>query len=395
MPPRARLLLSVVLLECASGLPYGVVTELVPVWLRVQGTDLAALGAMTLVTLPWTLKALWAPLVDRHATFRVWMLVGLAGAAAATGALAFGTPSLALVVAALVAIALFSATQDVAIDGWLVAAVPSGEQGRATGVRVAAYRGAMAVAGGGTVVLGDRFGWGLAFAVAAAVMGALWFALERLPSPPRPPRTGAVDWFGTLRDWLLQPGVLALFAFTLLYKLGDSAMAPMVRPYLLAAGLTPSEVGILSSTAGAVLVSIGAVAGGDLVSRLGLRGAVVLLGSFQALSNLGYAGAAWVGGRGPAFAASVLESLTAGLGTAALLAMLMRASEGAQAATRFALLTALVGLTRTLSGAISGVAVERVGYAPWFALTFALALPALALAPMVSSRLDRAAAVQP
>lgn len=395
MPPRARLLLSVVLLECASGLPYGVVTELVPVWLRVQGTDLGALGAMTLVTLPWTLKALWAPLVDRHASFRAWMLVGLAGAAAATGTLAFGAPSLGMVVAALVAIALFSATQDVAIDGWLVAAVPSGEQGRATGVRVAAYRGAMAVAGGGTVIVGDRYGWPLAFAVAATAMAALWFALERLPAPPRPPPTAAVDWFATLRDWVVQPGALGLFAFTLLYKLGDSAMAPMAKPYLLAAGLTPSEVGLLSSTLGAVLVSVGAVAGGDLVSRLGLRGAVLLLGSFQALSNLGYAAAASVGGRGPAFAASVLESLTAGLGTAALLATLMRASEGAQVATRFALLTALVGLTRTLSGAVSGVAVERVGYAPWFALTFALALPALLLAPAVSARLDPAARTEP
>ena len=82
--------------------------------------------------------------------------------------------------------------------------------------------------------------------------------------------------------------------------------------------------------------------------------------------------------------ASLTESVTAGLGTAALLALAMRAASGSQGATRFALLTALVGLTRTLSGAISGFAVEDMGYAGWFALTFLMALPALALTPFVT-----------
>lgn len=388
---RARLLAAVILLEAASGLPYGVVSELVPVWLRVHGTDLAALGAMSLVGLPWTLKALWAPFVDRHASFRVWMMIGLAGALVATLLLPLGAAQIGTVTTLLLALALFSATQDVAIDGWLVAAVPPGEQGRATGVRVAAYRVAMAVAGGGTVVVGDRFGWGWAFAAAGGTMGALLLAQARVPAVPRPPPASAVHWFGELRGWLTQPGALLLFAFVLLYKLGDSAMGPMAKPYLLDAGLTPSEVGLLSSTVGAVLVSVGAVAGGDLVSRWGLRGAVVTLGGFQALSNLGYAAAAFTGGRGPAYAASVLESLTAGLGTAALLATAMRAAGGGQSATRFALLTALVGLTRTLSGALSGVAVERVGYGSWFAFTFLLALPALFLAPAVTQRLEQPA----
>src|SRR5687768_16952525 len=82
-----RLLLAVALLEGASGLPFGVVQDLVPVWLRVQGMDLAALGALTLVGLPWTLKPLWAPFVDRHFGFRAWMIGGLVGVIACTAAL--------------------------------------------------------------------------------------------------------------------------------------------------------------------------------------------------------------------------------------------------------------------------------------------------------------------
>lgn len=381
---RARLLAAVVLLEFASGAPYGVVQDLVPVWLLVHHVDLAAIGALNLVGLPWTFKALWAPYVDRLGTFAGWMALGLVGAAAGTLGLAFTGPDLALVVPLLVAIAVFSATQDVAIDGWLVSAVPPGEQGRATGFRVAAYRAAMALAGGGSVVIGDQFGWRWAFVVAAVAMLAILPLQARLPPVPRPAPTPVADWFAALRGWFLQREALALFAFALLYKLGDSAMAPMTKPFLYQAGLSASEVGLLTTTLGAVLVAAGAVLGGDIVSRLGLPVAVVLLGALQALSNVVYGAAALLGGRIPGYTAAILESFTTGLGTAALLALLMRASTGGQAATRFAVLTAIVGLTRTLSGVFSGVAVERIGFAPWFALTFLMALPALALAPIVA-----------
>jgi PAT family beta-lactamase induction signal transducer AmpG len=382
--PLVRLLAGVVLLEAASGLPYGIVNDLVPIWLRVHGVEPAAIGMMTLAGLPWTLKAIWAPAVDRYGTFRGWIAAGLAGCATTLALLPFVGPSPALLGPVLVLIALFSATQDIAIDGYLVAAVPPSEQGRATGVRVAAYRGAMALAGGGAVVVGDQFGWTWAFVVVGVLLGLMLLALAWLPAVPTAPATSAEDWLVLLRDWVVQPGALPLFAFVLLYKLGDSAMGPMVKPFLVDAGLSATEVGLLSTTAGAVLVSAGALVGGDLLSRFGMGRGVLALGLLQALSNLGYAGAAMIGGRPAAYAASFAESLTAGLGTAALLALTMRASGGPQAATRFALLSALVGLTRTLSGAISGIAVERMGYASWFVTTFFLALPALALIPRVT-----------
>ena len=384
VPSRLQLLAGVVVLEAASGLPYGVVNELVPVWLKEHGVDTAALGAMTLVGLPWTLKALWAPVVDRHGTLHTWILGALACAAATIALLPVVGPSPALLVPLLLAVAVASATQDIAIDGYLVTAVPREEQGRATGVRVASYRVAMAVVGGGAVIVGDKVGWDIAFGAAAALLVVTLLLIARLPRTPPPPPTPAADWLALLRAWAQEPGTLALFGFVLLYKLGDSAMGPMVKPFLLDAGLSPTEVGMLSTTAGALLVSLGALTGGDVLSRLGMARGVLLLGGLQALSNLGYAAAAWVGTRAWAYAASLTESLTAGLGTAALLALAMRRATGAQAATRFAILTAIVGLTRTLSGAISGFAVADMGYAAWFALTFLLALPALAIVPVVT-----------
>lgn len=384
VPSRLQLLAGVVVLEAASGLPYGVVNELVPVWLKEHGVDTAALGAMTLVGLPWTLKALWAPVVDRHGTLHTWILGALACAAATIALLPVVGPSPALLVPLLLAVAVASATQDIAIDGYLVTAVPREEQGRATGVRVASYRVAMAVVGGGAVIVGDKVGWDIAFGAAAALLVVTLLLIARFLRTPSPPPTPAADWLALLRAWAQEPGTLALFGFVLLYKFGDSAMGPMVKPFLLDAGLSPTEVGMLSTTAGALLVSLGALTGGDVLSRLGMARGVLLLGGLQALSNLGYAAAAWVGTRAWAYAASLTESLTAGLGTAALLALAMRHATGAQAATRFAFLTAIVGLTRTLSGAISGFAVADMGYAAWFALTFLLALPALAIVPVVT-----------
>ncbi len=381
-----RLFATVLLLEAASGMPYGVVNDLVPVWLKTKGMSLAELGALTLVGLPWTLKVFWGPFIDRVGTFRTWMIVGLAGACVGTALLGTTLP----VVPILIAIAIASAVQDVAIDGWLVAAVPPEQQGRATGIRVAGYRGAMALAGGGGVVLGARYGWDVAIAAVLALQGALlvhhWFLAA---PPPHVEPTGA-EWLTTLKTWLTQENAAALFAFALLFKLGDSAMAPMVKPFWLDSGLTPVEVGTLSTTVGAVLVGAGAVLGGELLSRVGLRRGALVLGASQALSNVGYAAAGVVGGRPAIYTASVGESLTAGFGSAALLAIFMRACGGAQAATRFALLTAIIGLTRTIAGAFSGLGVEGLGYPAYFGLTFLLAIPGLFLIGPVTRHLDAA-----
>ncbi len=376
MSDRVRLVLVVLALEFASGMPYGVVNDLVPVWLRVHGMGLAELGALTLVGLPWTLKPLWAPLIDSFGTWQRWMAGGLLVATVATAGLLALPPE--LLVPFLVLIAFASATQDIAVDGYLVARVPPSEHGRVNGARVAAYRGAMALAGGGAVWVGDRFGWPWAFGVVAAFqLACVAFEAGTAPAPRATP-VGAGRFFATLASWLTDPARLPLFAFFLLFKLGDSAMAPMVKPFLLTR-MDAGSVGLLSSTAGAVLIAVGAVIGGEIASRVPLGRALLVLGLGQACSNLVYAGAATAGGVGAAVVASVTESFTSGLGTAGTMALAMRGARGAQGATRFAVLSSVIGLTRTLSGAISGVAVEHLGYADWFTLTFFLALPGLFL----------------
>ena len=381
------LLISVGLLYAASGLPFGIVHELVPTWLAVEGSSLEELGLVTLVGLPWTLKLLWAPLVDRLSTSARWIAGALVGVAAAVAL----TPHLSgpALMAVLVAIAFFSATQDIAIDGHTAAVTPDDQHGRVNGLRVAAYRAAMLLGGGGAVALGDVLPWPVIFGGLGVLALGMAAWASRLPPAPREP-TSLLEWTVGLKSWLLRRDSLAVFAFVLLFKLGDSAMYPMIKPFWLDSGMSVTELGLVSITIGTALSVTGALVGGELTTRMGLFRGLWVLGGVQALSNLGYAAAAMAPSRWSLYGASMVESFCGGLGTAAFLACLMRLCEGEQTATRFAALTAFVGLTRTLSGAASGYGASAFGYSTYFAFTFLLALPAFLLLPAARRRLGAA-----
>jgi len=384
--PHRRLLVLVALLYVAEGLPYGIVNELVPVWLKVQGLSLQDLGLLQLVGLPWVLKPLWAPWVDRYGTTARWVAGALGGAAVVTAILPWlGGPPLA---AALVLLAILSATQDVAIDGFTATEVGPEQLGRANGVRVAAYRFAMLLAGGGAVALADRVPWSVLFLVLASAMAGLAIVATRIPTAARSETTTA-SWIAELRAWMLAPGAVVLFAFTVLFKLGDAAMTPMLKPFWIDAGLTLAEVGLVSITLATIATVAGALLGGEIATRIGIGRSLWILGGLQAISNLVYAGAALEPSRPAVYAASLVEAFCGGLGTAAFLALLMRACEQRQAATRFAVLTAISGLARTIAGAISGYGAGALGYAGWFAVSFALAIPGLLLVPSLVRRIDK------
>jgi PAT family beta-lactamase induction signal transducer AmpG len=172
--------------------------------------------------------------------------------------------------------------------------------------------------------------------------------------------------------------------FVLLYKLGDASMGPMVKPFWLDRGLSIEEIGFVSTTLGVVASVAGALAGGLFASRYGIFHALWVLGLLQAMSNLGYAAVAAIPfGRSAIYGASLVESFTGGLGTAAFLAFLMHVCDREHAATQYALLSAIFGLTRSVAGGVSGFGVSQFGYAPYFLFTFALSFPAFAVLPWV------------
>jgi MFS transporter, PAT family, beta-lactamase induction signal transducer AmpG len=372
-------------LSFASGFPFGLVNETLPVYLRTHGAGLVEIGLISAVSFPWTFKFIWAPLVDRLGSRRQWIIGCLAGLTLLTvilGVLELGELARWFWLL-LVLMVTLSATQDVAIDAYTIESTTTRELGVANSVRIAAYRIAMFTAGGLLIWMAGRSGWPVSFLTGATMIGALTIAALFIPEPRRAVASAASVW-EPLRALLARPGIWAVVVFALLFKVDIYAMEPMTRPFWVDRGLTLEEIGGILTPGRIVATVGGAVLGGLVTTKLGIFRGLWTLGLVQALSSLGYAGVASVPVSKPLIiTAALFENFAHGLGTAAFLAFLMSVCERRYAATQFAVLSALLALSRTLAGGASGVLAERMGYGDYFFLTFLLAIPAFALLPWI------------
>jgi PAT family beta-lactamase induction signal transducer AmpG len=370
-------------LAFASGFPFGLVNETIPIYLRTHGASLVDIGSLAKLSLPWSLKWLWAPLVDRHGTRRQWIATCLAGLAVLT--LALGTldagrlgPEFWIV---LVLIVLLSATQDVAIDAYTIQSTTTRELGVANSVRITLYRVAMLTAGGLLVWLAGRIGWSPSFSAGAAVLVGLALCALVLPQVERTAGHPSSLW-EPLRELLARKGIGWVIIFALIFKFDIAALEPMMRPFWVDRGLTLEEIGAVVTSGRLVATIAGAALGGVFTTRYGIFTGLWVLGLVQAFSGLVYwATADIASAKELVVGAAYFESFAAGLGTSAYLAFLMSVCEKRYAATQFAVLSALLALTRWIAGDLSGRLAERLGYGDYFLLTFFLGLPAFALIP--------------
>jgi PAT family beta-lactamase induction signal transducer AmpG len=390
--PARKTLVWVAVLYLAQGLPYGVVSRVWPVYFRAHGVSLAEIGLLGLVALPWSWKPLWAPLVDRFGARRAWIAPCLAALAALVAAFGALPPAVGpLLVVLMLAFTVASATQDIAADAWVVDVAEGRDLGPINGLRAAAFRVAMIAAGGAALLVADRWGWGAAWWTLAAAFALLALATSRLPEPRRVGEGGGHrstrELARAFLAWLWRPAMLPIVAFALLYKLGDQAMLRMIEPFWVDEGRSLSEIALVANTVGLGLTIAGALLGGLFVGRRGLYSGLLWLGLAQGATNLGYAAvAAFAGPPSALWFASAAENFAQGLGTAALLAFLTASCRRENAATEYALLSALFALSREVAGALSGFGAERMGYAGFFAFTALLAVPGLALLPTLRSR---------
>ncbi len=201
--------------------------------------------------------------------------------------------------------------------------------------------------------------------------------------------------FGTLLAMLQRPYILPTILFILIFKLGDTAMGFMIKPFWVDSGFSATQIGLVSVNIGLALSIAGGITGGWFTDRVGIFKGLWILGLLQAASNLGYA---WVAVAMPAaetgtpiamyhqammYSASALESFCGGLGTAAFLAFLMAIVNKHHSATEYALLSSVFALSRSVSGWAGGYGAEALGYADYFMLTFFLAFPAFLLLPWI------------
>jgi len=375
-------------LAFASGFPFGLINEALPVYLRTHGASLEEIGRVVAITAwPWSLKFLWAPLVDRLGSRREWIAACLAGLAALT--LALGHTDAASLGAGFwllaIAIVTLSATQDIAIDAYTIQTTTTDELGVANSMRIALYRVAMFTAGGLLIWLAGRASWGASFDAGAAVLAALTLAALVLPAPEIAAGRPLAIW-EPLRALLVRKDIWAVAAFALLFKLDIAALEPMTRPFWVDRGFSLTEIGAVLTTGRIIATVAGAALGGVLTSRWGIFRGLWTLGLVQAFSSLGYWAAATAApSKALILGAALFENFAAGLATSAYLAFLMSVCEKRYAATQFALLSALLAITRAGAGEASGALAEWMGYGGYFLLTFLLAFPAYLLLPKIRS----------
>ncbi len=386
----------------ASGLPLALTSGTLQAWATVEGVPLQEIGFLTLVGTAYTIKFLWAPLVDRFAPpllgrRRGWMLVTqvlLAVAILAMGAL---SPSSALMPLALLAVlvAFLSATQDIAFDAYCTDVLRKEERGAGAAIKVMGYRLAMIVSGGLALIMADQWiGWGNTYMVMGGLMLLCALATLWAPEPEhvaRAPRSLREAVAEPLHEFFTRRGALAVLLLIVLYKLGDAFAGALSTTFLIrGAGFTPTEVGTVNKVLGLAATIIGALAGGSLMARWGLYRSLMAFGLLQAVSNLAY----WLIAVSPKnlwlMATGVgIENLCGGLGTASFVGLLMALCRQRFSATQFALLSALSAVGRTyLAGPLTPPLVNHLGWPGFFLLTVVIAIPGLVLLKILRGTID-------
>lgn len=369
----------------SEGLPYGIVNELAPLYLRFQHVELKVIGLVSSVSLAWTLKFLWSPLIDTFGTYRRWIAgaliaiaVGLFGMAATAGHV-----STTVFFALLGVLAVASATQDIAVDAFTIRATPKQLLGPVNSIRVTAYRVALMIGGGAFAALAGKTSWHAAFLAAAVLAAAIFIFTWSLPDD-RGARTERANVLEDLAHWLTRPRAALLLTVVFLYRLGEFAIVKMIKPYWVDRGYSAAEIGTITSVVGVIVSVIGVMIGGAVVAKIGLYRALFWLGITQIVSNIGYAVVATLhAGRWSIYAAAISENLGYGMGVAAFLAFLMAICDRERAATEYALLSAIFGLTGTLMGVASGYLAQYAGYTVYFWVTVLLGVPVLFLLPHI------------
>lgn len=299
---------------------------------------------------------------------------------------------LAVIVYVATAVALLSATQDIALDAYRRELLADSELGLGNAVHVNAYRVAGLVPGSLSLILADHLPWSTVFAITAGFMlpGMIMALSVREPAVaavPKSLREAVVEPFHEFWTRSGAGGALLVLAFIFFYKLGDSMCTALATPFYLDMGFSKSDIGLIAKNAGLWPSVAGGLLGGLWLVKLGLNRGLWLFGVVQVVSILGFV---WLANLVPfsavgAFERTALaivisgEALGVGLGTAAFVAYIARATHPAYTATQFALFTSLAAMPRTFINAVTGWLVERLGWSGFFWLCVGLALPGMAL----------------
>jgi PAT family beta-lactamase induction signal transducer AmpG len=375
----------------ASGLPLALTGGTLQAWLAVDGVGIVTIGLFSLVGIPYTLKFLWSPIMDRFAPSwlgrrRGWILLTQIALVLGVGLMALLSPGQSPMLLGVVALAVAfsSASQDVVIDAYRADVLRERERGLGAALSVTGYRVAMLVSGALALIFADRMGWKATYVLMAGIMSLGILATAAGPEPELPasrPKSLAEAVAGPIKEFFSRPVAIAILLLIVLYKLGDAFAGTLTTTFLIRGlGFSPTDVGAINKGLGLLATIGGALFGGGLMARMGLFQSLLIFGVLQAVSNLAFMVLALVGkSYAVVIVAVAFENVSGGMGTAAFVAFLMALCDNRFTATQYALLSALASLGRIFVGPPSGYLVEFVGWPQFFFITTLAAVPGLML----------------
>jgi PAT family beta-lactamase induction signal transducer AmpG len=374
----------------ACGLPLLLTLTLLQAWMKEAGVDLTIIGMMALVGLPYTVKFLWAPLLDRFTLpflgrRRGWLLTAQLALICSIAGLGWTDPGHQpwMVAFAAFLVTFFSASQDIVVDAYRREDLPDEELGLGSSLYVNGYRVGMLLASGGGLIMADHMSYTSVYLIMAACVLPGVVTTLLAPEPKAPLGTP-----GTLREAVLDPlveyfsrrGAVWILAFILFYKIGDTMAAAMTTPFFLDVGFSKSEIGTIVKLFGFWATMGGALIGGVLMLRAGIGRSLWIFGFLQAVSTACFAFLARIG-HSPAALSGVIafENLSSGMGTAAFMAFMASITNKRFTATQYALLTSLMGVPRVLASAPTGLLAKALGWEGFFIMCTFMALPGMLL----------------
>ena len=381
----------------SSGLPFYLTSKTLQAWMTTAHVDLATIGFFSLVTLPYSLKFVWAPVMDRYippflGRRRGWVLITQILLLLSIAAMALHDPARGLEMLAINAIAItfFSASQDISLDAYRTDVLQDREMGAGAAVFVLGYRIAMISTGALAFFLADRIQWPAVYVVLSTLLVVGIVTTFIAPEPvlsDAPPKTLFEAVVLPFADFFQRVGPRAVLVllFIVVYKYSDSLAGSMTTPFLLQAGFSQSEVGAVFLGVGVVATIAGVIVGGAMIGKVGINRALWIFVVFQGLSNLTYYGLS-LSGKNHAFmvAAIITENFGLGLVSAVMTAYIMEMCNKRFTATQFALLSSLMAASRDILVAPAGKLVESTGWPGFFLITVAMAIPPLVLLPFIA-----------
>lgn len=380
----------------SSGLPLFLTSKTLQAWMTVEGVNLRSIGLFSLVGLPYSLKFIWSPLLDRFVPpflgrRRGWLVLTQGALLLAIAAMALQQPRQALQFLAINAllIAFFSATQDIAADAYRTDVLEEREMGAGAAVFVLGYRVALLATGALALILADQIPWPTVYLLMSLLMAVGLLSSFWAPEPSeqeRPPESLSDAVVLPFAEFFQRSGFIRavfMLVFIVLYKLGDALVNNMSTPFLLKTGFTQTDIGAIQGGMGLVATIIGTLAGGAILSKIGINRSLWVFGALQAVSNLAYLVLAQVGKSYPFLVLTInIENFCAGLGTAAFVAFLMSLCNQRFSATQYALLSSLMAVSRDILVAPAGGLAEATGWPLFFLLSIVAAIPGLLLLPI-------------